>query len=101
MEGGRVCGIPLRAVGKDLLLHFAQHNRSSCRNVQFYKTLSIEFLHGVYLVRNLIVAAIFLVVRGERYDKFLRVRINGNKHILQGIGGMEVEDKEQITPGEA
>ena len=56
---------------KDLFLDFTQHNRSSCRNVKFYKTLSIEFLHGVYLVRNLIVAAIFLVVRGELNNKFL------------------------------
>ena len=86
---------------KDLLLNFTQHNRSSCRNVQFYKTLSIEFLHGVYLVRYLIVAAIFLVVRGELNNKFLLVGINGNKHIMQGVGGMEVEDKEQIAPGEA
>lgn len=56
---------------KDLILNFTQHYRSSCRNVKFYKTLSIELFHGVYLVRNLIVAAIFLVVRGELNNKFL------------------------------
>ena len=56
---------------KDLFLNFTQHNRGSCRNVKFYKTLSIELFHGVYLVRNLIVAAIFLVVRGELNNKFL------------------------------
>lgn len=56
---------------RNLILNFTQHNRSSCRNVKFYKTLSIELFHGVYLVRNLIVAAIFLVVRGELNNKFL------------------------------
>ena len=61
----------LYAVEKDLFLNFTKHNGGSCRNVEFYKTLAIEFLHGVYLVRNLAVAAIFLIIRGELNNKFL------------------------------
>lgn len=72
LEGGYCLEGAVALCGrKDLFLNFTQHNRSSCRNVKFYKTLSIELFHGVYLVRNLIVAAIFLVVRGELNNKFL------------------------------
>lgn len=54
-------------------------------------------MHMSYLIES----AVFLIVAGETGNQLLGVGIDGDQDMLQGIGSVEVECKEQILTSKA
>ena len=84
-----------------LVLHFAQYNCGSWRNVEFSIPYTVKLFDGIMHMSYLIESAVFLIVAGETGNQFLGVGIDRDQDVLQRIGRMEVEYKEQILTSKA